>query len=121
MSTFRHIIGSVYKYIKMFLSKLRHDAVSAYAANAAFFILVSIFPFLILTVTVINAVLPESYFTIAELMQGIPQFLSDFLSKTLSEAENAVNWYCTFRRRNLNFMGGIKRSVCTYVRTEYNS
>ena len=65
MSTFRHIIGSVYKYIKMFLSKLRHDAVSAYAANAAFFILVSIFPFLILTVTVINAVLPESYFTIA--------------------------------------------------------
>ena len=46
MSTFRHIIGSVYKYIKMFLSKLRHDAVSAYAANAAFFILVSIFPFL---------------------------------------------------------------------------
>lgn len=90
MSTFRHIIGSVYKYIKMFLSKLRHDTVSAYAANAAFFILVSIFPFLILTVTIVNAILPESQFALSELMNGIPQFLSDFLSKTLSEAENAV-------------------------------
>lgn len=46
MSTFRHIIGSVYKYIKMFLSKLRHDAVSAYAANAAFLFSFRYFPFL---------------------------------------------------------------------------
>lgn len=44
----------IINHIRYFLDKMREDAVSAYAAQAAFFIIMSVFPFVMLILTLIQ-------------------------------------------------------------------
>lgn len=88
MKSIRNPVKAVFGCIKIFTDKLRDDAVSAYAANAAFFIIVSFFPFLILMITVINAVIPESWEFLLSLIDNVPDKLSGFVSDIFAEAED---------------------------------
>lgn len=87
---FKSMFFAVVGCTKLFLNKLRHDAVSAYAANAAFFILVSIFPFLILMISAVHAVFPEASFALPEISRGIPDQVMKYLSDVLEEAETVA-------------------------------
>ena len=74
------------KTIVNFLGRLRTHAVTAYAAQSAFFIIISFFPFLMLLLTLLN------YFAIplgeAELLENgiLPESVAGFLRNVLDEA-----------------------------------
>ena len=73
---------------RRFISRLSHDAVGAYAAQAAFFILISCFPFVMLLITILQF-LPLSQ---ADLMHYIvrifPQSLVDVVTTTMQDVFN---------------------------------
>ncbi len=88
MKSIGNPVKAVLGCVRIFTDKLRDDAVSAYAANAAFFIIVSFFPFLILMITVIHAVIPESWDILLSLINNVPDKLSGFMSDIFAEAED---------------------------------
>ena len=75
----------IINHIKYFLDKLREDAVSAYAAQAAFFIIMSVFPFIMLLLTLIQylPVTAEMLIEIAE--QTIPPAFSGYIISLIRE------------------------------------
>ena len=54
------MITTAYRLIRAFAKKLRDDSISAFAAQAAFFIILSVFPFLMFLLTLLNY-LPVSF------------------------------------------------------------
>lgn len=48
------MIRSTLKLIRLFLNKLRDDNVAAYSAQAAFFIIISLFPFIMLLLSIVH-------------------------------------------------------------------
>lgn len=61
---------SIYKIIRTFTLKLRNDFVSAFAAQAAFFIILSFFPFVMFLLTLLNY-LPISAQELRTFLSGI--------------------------------------------------
>lgn len=76
---------------KLFAKKLKKDAVSAYSANAAFFIIVSIFPFSILLFKLIDITSSETHSVILSLIENFPQQIYDFLYNTLEDIQTATS------------------------------
>lgn len=78
-------IRTVVSMIRIFMRKLKKDSVSAYAAQAAFFIMVSFFPFSMFLLTMIQF-LPITERDLTSMMSdALPQALSPFLFNLLSE------------------------------------
>lgn len=75
----------IINHIKYFLDKLREDAVSAYAAQAAFFIIMSVFPFIMLILTLIQylPVTAEMLMDIAK--QVIPSAFNEYVISLIEE------------------------------------
>ena len=84
---------SCFRLIKAFTTKLRDDSISAFAAQAAFFIILSVFPFLMFLLTLINY-LP---FSVDEL--GI--FSNNILPNSINTMlQNILNEYRTSKKAN---------------------
>ncbi len=79
------IEGKIISYIRYFLEKLKEDAVSAYAAQAAFFIIMSAFPFIMLILTFVQylPVTTEMLITIAQ--KAIPSAFSGYVILLIEE------------------------------------
>ena len=72
-------------YIRYFLDKLEEDAVSAYAAQAAFFIIMSAFPFIMLILTLIQY-LPLTKELLVDTTQNmIPPIFSNYVVMLIEE------------------------------------
>lgn len=71
--------------IRAFLAKLKKDSVSAFAAQAAFFIILSFFPFVMFLLTLLNY-LPISADDLRTFASGIlPPTINNFLNAVFSE------------------------------------
>lgn len=79
------VIIAVVNYIRYFLNKLKEDAVSAYAAQAAFFVILSFFPFAMLLMTLIQylPVTEEMLIQMAE--EGIPNTINVYVISLIHE------------------------------------
>ena len=88
------MLNYYFSYIRKFLIKLREDSISAFAAQAAFFIILSFFPFVMFLLTLLNY-LPVSAEDLLALLSGIfpTQITSAFqtiLSELAKKASGAV-------------------------------
>lgn len=75
-----------YGMIRLFLRKLREDAVSAFAAQTAFFIILSFLPFLIFLLTLLRFLPLDSERFLATLYGVFPPVVHDFIGKLFAEA-----------------------------------
>lgn len=76
---------TVIHYIQYFLNKMKEHAVSAYAAQAAFFIILSFFPFAMLLMTLIRylPVTEEALISLAS--QALPSHIEDYVISLINE------------------------------------
>lgn len=75
----------LFNYIRLFTRKLRDDSVSAFSAQAVYFIILSFFPFVMFLLTLLQY-LPFSMDQVSDLsVLLLPETVSDFLSSILSE------------------------------------
>ena len=76
---------SVLIKLRFFLNKIKEDSVSAFAAQAAFFIILSFFPFVMFLLTLLNY-LPISAYELQNLITGIfPATVTDIIGTVFSE------------------------------------
>jgi len=80
-----------YAMVKLFLTKLRRDNVSAFAAQAAFFVILSFLPFLICLLTLVKF-LPIGEERLLFTLQAVfPPAVHDFIGGLLSEARQKAS------------------------------
>ncbi len=85
---------SLIQKIRTFTTKLRDDSISAFAAQAAFFIILSFFPFVMFILTLLNY-LPISAENLQNILSGIfpemvDSILHNFFSELVEKASGAV-------------------------------
>ena len=79
------MLNYYFSYIRKFLIKLREDSISAFAAQAAFFIILSFFPFVMFLLTLLNY-LPVSAEDLLLLLSGVfPDSVITVVHTVLSE------------------------------------
>lgn len=79
------MIQSLYEIIRNFSKKTRDDFISAFSAQAAFFIIISLFPFVMFLLTLLHY-LPLSESTlVAMVVRYIPNSISEFLVDVINE------------------------------------
>ena len=79
------MLTSAYRLIRAFTRKLRDDFISAFAAQAAFFIILSVFPFLMFLLTMLNF-LPFSFAEFEAFVSDLfPSMIGSILLNILSE------------------------------------
>ncbi len=79
------MLSSCFRLIRVFTAKLRDDSVSAFAAQAAFFIILSFFPFVMFLLTLLNY-LPISVADLEIFSSSLfPESISSILHTILSE------------------------------------
>ena len=78
-------IKAVYKSFDAFGKKLQRDAVAAFSAQAAFFIIISAFPLLMLIIAVMQYLPFVDISTLNYLAALFPDKISDFIQKIISE------------------------------------
>lgn len=79
------IIVSFYKIIRAFNRKIRDDYVSAFSAQAAFFVIISLFPFLMLLLTLIQYLPITKYNLMLILTQVFPANVKSLVISIVSE------------------------------------
>ncbi|MFW5672530.1 MAG: YihY/virulence factor BrkB family protein [Acetivibrio ethanolgignens] len=72
-------------YIRYFLKQLKEHAVSAYAAQAAFFIILSFFPFIMFLMTLIRYLPVTEDMLISLTNQALPSHIGDYIVSLLNE------------------------------------
>lgn len=71
--------------IKRFLFKLKKDSVSAYAAQAAFFIILSVFPFFMFLLSLIHHLPLTEQDLIHAVLQVVPASIAPFINNIINE------------------------------------
>ncbi|MBQ9767275.1 MAG: YihY/virulence factor BrkB family protein [Lachnospiraceae bacterium] len=88
------MIRAVYDMVRAFLRKLRQDTVSAFAAQTAFFVILSFFPFVIFLLTLLNYLpipLEEILRVIGDFLPGTVQdFVAPLLAEGFSKTTKAL-------------------------------
>lgn len=79
------IIVSFYKIIRAFNRKIRDDFVSAFSAQAAFFVIISLFPFLMLLLTLVQYLPITKYNLLLILTQVFPTNVKSLVIGIVSE------------------------------------
>lgn len=79
------MIRAVVNYIRYFLGKMNEDAVSAYAAQAAFFVILSFFPFAMLLMTLIQYLPVTEDMLITMAQDGIPGAINVYIVSLIHE------------------------------------
>ena len=78
-------IRNLIPLLQKFLNQLKKDAVSAYAAQAAFFIMLSVFPFFMFLLTLIQYLPLTEQDLIEMITNAMPSAISPFLTNIISE------------------------------------
>ena len=78
-------IRNLIPLIQKFLNQLKKDAVSAYAAQAAFFIMLSVFPFFMFLLTLIQYLPLTEQDLIEMISTAMPSAIAPFLTNIISE------------------------------------
>lgn len=81
--------------IKRFLNKLKEDAISAYAAQAAFFVILSAFPFCMLLLTLIQFIPLQEIDLVNIASKILPETVSPFVINILSEVYDSSSFALT--------------------------
>lgn len=79
------MIKAGYLMVKAFLKKLREDTVSAFAAQTAFFVILSFLPFLIFLLTLVKFLPVGSEKLLATVQSVFPEVVHDFIGVLLHE------------------------------------
>ncbi len=79
------MIKAIYYMIKAFLRKLREDKVSAFAAQTAFFVILSFIPFLMFLLTLLHFLPIEAEDLITVIQSFFPPAIHDFMIMLLEE------------------------------------
>ncbi len=79
------MIQAGYFMIKAFVRKLREDVVSAFAAQTAFFVILSFLPFLIFLLTLVRFLPVETERMLAAVQTAFPEAVHDFIGVLLYE------------------------------------
>ena len=79
------MIRAGYLMIKAFLKKLREDTVSAFAAQTAFFVILSFLPFLIFLLTLVRYLPVETENLLASVQTVFPEAVHEYIGVLLSE------------------------------------
>lgn len=72
-------------YLRYFLNKMKEHAVSAYAAQSAFFIILSFFPFIMFLMTLIRYLPVTEDVLISLTSQALPSYLGDYITSVINE------------------------------------
>lgn len=81
--------------IKRFLNKLKEDAISAYAAQAAFFVILSAFPFCMFLLTLIQFIPLQEIDLVNIASKILPDTVSPFVINILSEVYDSSSFALT--------------------------
>lgn len=79
------MIQAAYFMIKAFVRKLREDTVSAFAAQTAFFVILSFLPFLIFLLTLVRFLPVETERLLASVQSVFPEAVHDYIGVLLYE------------------------------------
>ncbi len=79
------MIKAGYFMVKAFLKKLREDAVSAFAAQTAFFVILSFLPFLIFLLTLVRFLPVETEKLLASVQSVFPEAVHNYIGVLLYE------------------------------------
>ena len=79
------IIISLFKIINAFNRKIREDFVSAFSAQAAFYVIISFFPFIMLLLTLLQYLPVTEYHMLSTLSQVFPDSVSSLVVSIVSE------------------------------------
>lgn len=79
------IIISLFKIINAFNRKIRDDFVSAFSAQAAFYVIISFFPFIMLLLTLLQYLPVTEYHMLSTLSQVFPDSVSSLVVSIVSE------------------------------------
>ena len=78
-------IKAIYKAFSLFGRKITHDAVAAFSAQTAFFVIISAFPFLVLVLSVLERVPFLSPDIIYNLSDIFPAVVTEYIRSIISE------------------------------------
>ena len=88
------MIRSLYEVIRNFFKKVSNDFVAAYSAQAAFFIILSFFPFIMLLLTLLHYLPISESSVVMMLSQFLPStikvFVTDVISELYSKASTTI-------------------------------
>ncbi len=79
-----------YLFVKSFLDKLAKDKLYNYSANAAFFLILSIFPFLILLLTMVHYTPLTEEFLIEQMGRFLPEAIYPLMVQIVDEIYNTT-------------------------------
>ena len=74
-----------------FAARFKADMLGTYAASAAFFIFVSLFPCFLLAVAILDLCGIAGWDVLYEFLAGAPRHVIDLLTSLMNEAENSGN------------------------------
>ena len=79
------MILSCFRMIRAFSTKLRDDSISAFAAQAAFFVILSFFPFVMFLLTLLHYLpfSPEQLYSLS--MNLFPDVIDSFIGAIITE------------------------------------
>ncbi len=78
-------IKAIYKAFSLFGKKITHDAVAAFSAQTAFFIIISAFPFLVLIVSVLERIPFISADMMYTVLDIFPRTVMEYMEKIITE------------------------------------
>lgn len=80
-----HMLIAIMQYIRHFSNKLKEHAVSAYAAQSAFFTILSLFPFVMLLMTLIRYLPYTEEALVAIASEALPNVIGDYVVSLINE------------------------------------
>lgn len=82
---------SMFRLIKSFINKINHDSISALSAHAAFFIVLSFFPFVMFLLTLLSYIPFFSELPAAFEIDFLPKAVSDIILQAFTELSKRAN------------------------------
>lgn len=86
------LIKKIYKHIDGFFTQLNRDHVNAYAAQASFFIIIAIFPLLMLLLTLIGYTPVTEHDLLRSVLAVTPNYLDPLMTQIISEMYSQANF-----------------------------
>lgn len=86
------LIKKIYKHIDDFFTQLNRDHVNAYAAQASFFIIIAIFPLLMLLLTLIGYTPVTEHDLLRSVLAVTPNYLDPLMTQIISEMYSQSNF-----------------------------
>ena len=86
------LVKSIYKHVDDFFIQLNRDHVNAYAAQASFFIMIAIFPLLMLLLTLIRYTPVTEVYLLNSVLAVTPNYLDPLMEQIIGEMYSQSNF-----------------------------